>query len=329
MYPVRTILHPTDFSKHSERAFDVACALLRGNRARLVVLHVAPIPERGSEGLLIPAFPEQQRESLIAQLKQIRAIDPNLQVEHLLEFGDTISRVARDTGAGLIVVGSHGRSGVRRLLLGSVAEALVRLATCSVMVVKKGSTKAGCSPAALFRGRRGRNEQAHQREEAPMFSVKTILHPTDLSESAVAYQVACDLARQHKADLIALHITPKGVVSYVDTKSELSSEETKEKLWKAIRRPREEEAGVNVTHRLEEGDAIREIVRVAQETHCDLIVMGTHGRSVLTRWFSSSTSEEVIRKAPCSVFIVKARNGEVQPAAQTASVPQETEAAPV
>jgi nucleotide-binding universal stress UspA family protein len=139
-----------------------------------------------------------------------------------------------------------------------------------------------------------------------MFEVKTILHPTDLNElSNNAFRAACALAREKKANLIVLHIAPRGVVSYVDRVSELSAEEAKQKLWEAVRWPREEEAGVNVTHRLEEGDPVREILRVARETHSDLIMMGTHGRRGLTRWFSGSVAEEVVRKAPCSVLIVK------------------------
>lgn len=146
-----------------------------------------------------------------------------------------------------------------------------------------------------------------------MFEAKTILHPTDLSEASdSAYQTACDLARDKQAHLIALHIAPKGVVSYVDKVSERPVDETNEKLWEAIRRPREEEAGVKVTHQLEEGDPVAQILRVAREAACDLIVMGTHGRAGLTRWFSGSVAEEVIRKAPCPVLIVKTPNGEVQ-----------------
>ena len=125
---------------------------------------------------------------------------------------------------------------------------------------------------------------------------------------------------------VALHITPKGVVSYVDKLSERSTDDANEKLWDAIRRPRQEETGVHVTHRLEDGDPAQQIVRVARETHCDLIVMGLHQRSAPARWFCSSTTDEVIRKAPCSVLVVKAPMEEIQEESEEAPVVTETHA---
>src|SRR5205807_909314 len=64
--------------------------------------------------------------------------------------------------------------------------------------------------------------------------------------------------------------------------------------------------GMRVEHRLEEGDAAAEIVRVAQEIHCDLIVMGTHGRTGIGRLLLGSVAEQVLRRAPCAVLTVKA-----------------------
>jgi nucleotide-binding universal stress UspA family protein len=94
--------------------------------------------------------------------------------------------------------------------------------------------------------------------------------------------------------------------------SELPPRESQEKLWEAIRRPRPEEQGVDVEHRLVEGDPAAEILKMAAQTGCDLIVMGTHGRSGLPRWFTGSVAEEVIRHAPCPVLIAKARPAPVQ-----------------
>lgn len=78
-----------------------------------------------------------------------------------------------------------------------------------------------------------------------MFSVKTILHPTDLTETSdQAYAAACAIARKWNARLIALHIAPEGVVSYMGKLSELPLAESKEKLWGALRRPRADESGI-------------------------------------------------------------------------------------
>jgi nucleotide-binding universal stress UspA family protein len=139
MLPIRTILHPTDFSAYSDQAFQLACALSRDYGARLIVLHVAtpPVIVYG-EGVLPPepaVFQEQLRE----RLQHVVPKDPKLAVEHRLVEGDVakeILRLAGETKSDLIVMGTHGRTGLGRLLMGSVAEQVVRKASCPVLTVK-------------------------------------------------------------------------------------------------------------------------------------------------------------------------------------------------
>lgn len=141
MLPIGTILCPTDFSKEAAAAFDVACALARDSRARLMVLHVErpPVTTLGGQ-TFVPALPcEYDRDRLLQKLREIRPTEANIAVEHRLEFGEPdtmILDVAAEIRAGLIVMGTHGRSGVRRLLMGSVAEHVVRKATCPVLTVR-------------------------------------------------------------------------------------------------------------------------------------------------------------------------------------------------
>ena len=138
-----------------------------------------------------------------------------------------------------------------------------------------------------------------------MFPIKTLLHATDFSEYAEeAHALACEIARA-EARLVILHVTEKPVVSYIEKASELNPKQIQDKLWEILQWPREQEAELNVEHRIEEGDAAKQIVRVAAEIHSDLIVMGSHGRKGWFRWFTSSVIEEVIRKAPCSVLVAK------------------------
>ena len=139
MLPIRTILHPTDFSEYSGYAFRLACALARDYGARLVVLHVAapPVVVYG-EGVLPPA-PEDYQERLRGQLQQVVSPDPKVPVEHRLVEGDAVTeilRLAEETKCDLIVMGTHGRTGLGRLLMGSVAEQVVRKAPCPVLTVK-------------------------------------------------------------------------------------------------------------------------------------------------------------------------------------------------
>lgn len=139
-----------------------------------------------------------------------------------------------------------------------------------------------------------------------MWNVKTILNPRDFSEpSAEGHQVACEIARQCHASIIFLHVMDKPVVSYIEKASELSPEELQQKLWETLRWPREFEAGLNVEHRVAEGEPVPQILRMAEESRCELIVMGTHGRSQTSRWFKRSVTEDVVFKAPCSVLVAK------------------------
>ncbi len=132
-----------------------------------------------------------------------------------------------------------------------------------------------------------------------MLSIQTILHPTDFSErSGYAWQLACSLARDQGACLIVLHVMP---VPLVQEKRFYREEMTEE-----LNRLRAPDAQIRVQHRLEEGDAATEILRVAQETGCDLIVLGTHGRTGLGRLLMGSVAEQVVRSASCPVLTVRA-----------------------
>jgi nucleotide-binding universal stress UspA family protein len=139
MLGIHTILYPTDFSDHSAYAFRLACALARDYGARLVVLHVAEPPVVvGGEGVMVlPCAIDL--EALRERLDQLRLKDPKVVVEHQLIEGEAASeilRVAAESKCDLIVMGTHGRTGLRRLLMGSVAEKVVRKAACPVLTVK-------------------------------------------------------------------------------------------------------------------------------------------------------------------------------------------------
>jgi len=140
MLPIQNILHPTDFSEHSENAFNVACSLAQGYGARLILLHVLERPVLAYGGVMTPPPPgAEERVSARKHLQQIKPSHPALAVDRLLEEGDpaaTIMQVARERNCDLIVIGSHGRTGLSRLLMGSVAETVLRKASCPVLTVK-------------------------------------------------------------------------------------------------------------------------------------------------------------------------------------------------
>jgi len=148
MIRIRRILYPTDFSSYSNQAYFHAVALAENHGAELTILYV--YSDTGKE---------EDRAYWQDQLEQIRPVDPGIAVRHVFLQGDPaaqIVRFARDSGMDLIVMGTHGRTGLERLLVGSVAEKVMRDATCSVLVVKlpkgipvpaRGDVEAVVSPA--------------------------------------------------------------------------------------------------------------------------------------------------------------------------------------
>ena len=144
MITLQKILVPTDFSDLSQQALEFGLSLADTFRAKLYLMHVWELPMTGS---LLPPEPypesvltEEQtagEEHLTKITNELRA--SGFDVEPLFVFGKPymeIVKAAADLGIDLIVLASHGRSGVSHLLLGSVAEKVVRLAPCPVFTVK-------------------------------------------------------------------------------------------------------------------------------------------------------------------------------------------------
>ena len=141
MIRVTKILYPTDFSSYSNQAYFHAVGLAETYGASLTVVYVHA-PDARSE-----------REHWKNQLEQVRPANPKIAVSHVLLEGDPaaeITRYAADAGIDVIVIGTHGRTGVDRPEMGSVAERVMREAACSVLVVKlpKGVTAAARPLAA-------------------------------------------------------------------------------------------------------------------------------------------------------------------------------------
>jgi nucleotide-binding universal stress UspA family protein len=140
MLPVRVILHPTDFSDRSQCAFELACRLARDCAAQLIVLHVVQPPPFVTHGELEKALQQAAgyRRDLTKRLHDLRQAEPDVTMECRLADGDPVAeilRAATQNNCDLIVLGTHGRTGFRRLLLGSVAEQVLRRAPCPVLSV--------------------------------------------------------------------------------------------------------------------------------------------------------------------------------------------------
>jgi nucleotide-binding universal stress UspA family protein len=301
MIDITRILWPVDFSEYSRHALHHAVAVARWYGATITALHVhsafrvvGNVAESAmiDYDVLTPA--EQQR--LASEVR--RFVDQNgpqdVPVDVVVETGDTARRIL-ETAAGmpadLVVMGTHGRSGFVRLVLGSVTEKVLRQAACPVMSVPRGTPDATPTP--------------------PLF--KRILCPIDFSDCSLhALRYAMSLAQEADARLIALHVTefPPASTELVpvplvdlDEYRKQYEQESRERLEQAI--PETVRAYCHVDTRVTAGSPYREILHLAAEQQVDLIVMGVRGSGGLDRLFFGSTTNHVVRQASCPVLTLR------------------------
>ncbi len=298
---LRTILVGVDFSPASDVACRQALGIARKRGARIVLAHAAAMPDE-PEGL--PASMRSTADAYLAILRGRVAEDRRALVElgerlsgqgpevsHVLVDGhadDAILTAAHDLGAELIVIGSHGHRGIGRLLLGSIAERIVRGAAGPVLVAR------GAAEAADGGFRR-------------------ILVSTDFSEAAErGLDLALDLAAADAVvELVhfwSLPTLPRAhAVDEVDaTLEEIRAElQTTGQARGAEALAARGEPGATVRYQLREGDARDGILDLARISGADLVVVGSHGRRGLRRLLLGSVAEAVVRHAPCSVLVTR------------------------
>lgn len=142
MAQAKIYLVPLDFSRGSERAFDLARKMAGENKAKLVALNVVPAeliyPPMGGQFDFYGLMERDARDHFAKLLKRrgLKAGQCKLVLARGTDFADAIVRQAKKLRAAMIVMGCHGRTGLRRLLLGSVAERTLRYADCPVLIVK-------------------------------------------------------------------------------------------------------------------------------------------------------------------------------------------------
>lgn len=143
MSHLKKILVPFDFSTHSQHAFEIACSLARDYAGRLVLLHVVPPPiVVGEVGMPVYSV-DEDKEVATRKLHQVKCSGAAVPLDYHVKIGDPaieILELAREGHCDLIVMGTHGRSGFRRVIAGSVAEEVLRSAPCPVLTVRGDAT---------------------------------------------------------------------------------------------------------------------------------------------------------------------------------------------
>jgi universal stress protein A len=150
MPQIKQILVPIDWSKPSNRAFELAKSLAEKHDAQLLLLYVVPVPS-----LMYGPPSESYLEHVQNELCRIRPNDPKIRVKHLIAEGNpaaAILRAAKDNDCDLIVMGTHGRTGLSRFLMGSVAEEVICKAPCSVLTAKAKGPVDDCGDAQASEG---------------------------------------------------------------------------------------------------------------------------------------------------------------------------------
>jgi nucleotide-binding universal stress UspA family protein len=151
----KTILFPTDFSTASDAALEHAATLAKSTGATLLIVHVEEPPLAYGGGELYYGIPEPDSERILKMLEDVKPKDASVPFKHRLTMGDPageIVRIAGDEGVEMIVLGTHGRTGVTRMLMGSVAEAVVRRAPCPVLVYRETAARLSRSKAVATGG---------------------------------------------------------------------------------------------------------------------------------------------------------------------------------
>jgi nucleotide-binding universal stress UspA family protein len=300
MMQLDRILMPTDFSDCANAALTHAVALARQFNAELHLLHVAVLhqDDPNRPGQAFPGFEELDRRMQEAAATRLKRLVEEHAARGLTVFeaqgrdlaaAPAILDYATEEEIDLIVLGTHGRRGLRRFLLGSVAEEVVRSAPCPVLTVRNV-------------------------EEARRFQdLDLIVVPFDFSDdSARALAVAAELAATYGSRVELVHV----IVPSIDLQAEVT-------LWAPtfdfdradmVRRverrldaeiERLNRPQVRVTPRVLDGHVASSITRHADGSKADLIVLASHGLSGLEHALLGSVAAKVIRTASCPVLTLR------------------------
>jgi nucleotide-binding universal stress UspA family protein len=294
MLEIKLILCPIDFSEFSERAYQLALSVAEHYQAKLVAQHVVevwrhPSASFAASGGLYEEFRQALRETGEEQLQQFAKNHTHgeIQLEFVVHEGsapDSILSFAQEQKADVIVMGSHGRRGFDRLMLGSVTDRVMRMATCPVLAVHKpphDSTAAG-------------------KEWHYVHHLSRILFCADFSRNSErALNYAISGTAEYDAELTLLHVLEE--VPNLAKREEAiaaATEQLDKLIPPEVRKTRKIKTAVRI------GKPYREIIQFAVEAQTDLVTMGVRGRGALDRAVFGSTTYRVMQLGPCPVLAV-------------------------
>ena len=299
---VQNIVVPIDFSKMSVQAIHVAKRLAQRFSASIHLAHVrhlnyaadlmAPVPP------MVPfAFTPYEHDAARSVLKELEEVASECGVSSatcdVLSGAppfDEICRLAKTVSAGLVVMTTHGRTGLKHVFLGSTAERIVQHSSCPVLVTRR---------------------SALQTNNGSQFRIKTIVVPIDFSScSREGLRYAIAFANEFGAKIILVHATYLGYVYSCEGTAIYDIPGLQKTARKtAERKMRELVRSVNFgpvkfERAFTDGSPVIDICAFAKCHNVDLIITSTHGFTGFTHVLIGSVAEQVVRHAPCSVLVV-------------------------
>ena len=283
------ILLATDGSEEAELAARTAADLAAKTGSELHVVHVLVLPP---EALRDPfgtearkEFEKRGRERLDELVGRLEASGGAVGGAHL-RVGSPAAEIvaqAEELGAGMVVLGSRGLGAMRRALMGSVSDSVVRHAPCPVLVV---------------------------RSEPLAFPTKILLATDGSEEATLAASTAAELAKGTDSELHVVHVGSFVPTFLAATEEEpgRAAREARKTLDNEVGRIQAADGTVVQAH-LRVGGAPEEVVVLAEDMGAGLIVMGSRGRGGIRRALMGSVSETVMRHAHCPVFLVRGDDG--------------------
>jgi nucleotide-binding universal stress UspA family protein len=285
IFPTKILL-ATDGSEDAELAATTVVGLARNTASELHVVHTwRTVPSVHFDALVRQEMEREAQEVLDEQVKQIEGLGGTLAQARLSEGGasEEIVALAEEIGVGLVAMGSRGRGRIRRALMGSVSDAVVRHAHCPVMVVR-------WKPVA--------------------FPAKVLLATDGSEEATVAAQIVTDLGKKTGSEVHVVHVGEIPITHYPDRFGyralyEEHEREARQLLETQVESIKAAAATVAQEH-LRMGKADEEVVVLAEELGADLIAMGGRGLGGVKRALMGSVSDSVVRHAHCPVLVVRA-----------------------
>jgi nucleotide-binding universal stress UspA family protein len=296
----KNILCATDFSDFSNYTVNYGVALAKEFDSRLIICHVIDLSSVAIYGeFQLDPIGQQNRimEDASAQLQELTGNQP-VSWEPLITVGkpaDEIARAVEEKGIDLVISATRGRSGFKRLILGSVTERLMRTLSCPLLVVRS---------------------HEHELVKPPdrEIKLKKILVGCDFSpDSDQAFKYGVSLAQEFEAELhLANVIEPPAQPNLIKEENLVSGENQQDYYNQLIRKlkdmvPQEAANWCTPQTSILEGQAYEELVKYAHTRDIDMIVLGARGHGLVKTLFLGSTTDRVIRNSPCPVLSVSSK----------------------